>query len=67
MIMWEKYKEWLKSEFTRLKDFLALSVKPNAGYAHVLQDGGAPKDGVLEDLGPEVWEDFQTGFLDLPA
>jgi glycine cleavage system H lipoate-binding protein/ABC-type phosphate transport system substrate-binding protein len=67
LVMWEKYKEWLKSEFSRLKDFLALSVKPNAEYAHVLQDGGELKDGILEDLGPEVWEDFQTNFLDLPA
>jgi glycine cleavage system H lipoate-binding protein/ABC-type phosphate transport system substrate-binding protein len=67
MIMWQKYKEWLKSEFSRLKDFLALCVKPDTEYAHVLQDGGVPRDGVLEDLGPEVWEDFQTSFLDLPA
>ncbi len=67
MFMWEKYREWLKSEFSRLRDFLAGSVKPNAEYAHVLQDGGEPKDGLLEDLGPEVWEDFQTNFLDFPA
>jgi glycine cleavage system H lipoate-binding protein len=67
LIMWEKYKEWLKGEFSRLKDFVALSIKPNAAYAHLLQDGGAPKDGILENLGPEVWEDFQTNFLDQPA
>ena len=34
-------------------------------YAHVvLQDGGVIKEGVLSDFGPEVWEDFQSNFLD---
>jgi glycine cleavage system H lipoate-binding protein len=65
LIMEEKYKEWLKSEFSRLKDFLAALLKPDAvEYAHgILQDGGELKDGVLKDLGPEVWEDFQTNFI----
>ena len=67
LIMWEKYKGWLKSEFSRLKDFLAVSIKPDVEYAHTLQDGGELKDGILMDLGPEVWEDFQTNFLNLPA
>ena len=61
----DKYKQWIKSEFSRLKDFLAASVKPNVDYAHVLQDGGELRDGILEDLGPEVWEDFQTNFIDV--
>jgi hypothetical protein len=30
----------------------------------MLQDGGEIKDGVLSDLSPEVWEDFQTNFID---
>jgi len=65
LITGKKYKEWLKSEFSRLKDFLAASVKSNVEYAHVLQDGGELRDGILEDLGPEVWEDFQTNFIDV--
>ncbi len=37
----------------------------NAVYNHVvLQDGGELKDNVLADLGPEVWEEFQTKFID---
>jgi glycine cleavage system H lipoate-binding protein/ABC-type phosphate transport system substrate-binding protein len=64
--MAEKYKAWLLNEFSRLKDFLAVSLKVNKlEYEHVvLQDGGYLKDSILEDLGPEVWEDFQTNFLD---
>jgi glycine cleavage system H lipoate-binding protein len=62
----EKYKEWLQDEFLRLKDFLAHSIRSNKSvYAHViLQDGGELTDNVLADLGPEVWEDFQTNFID---
>ncbi len=62
----EKYKCWLGSEFTRLKDFLAATLKPDSlAYNYVvLQDGGTFKDGVLADFGPKVWEDFQTNFLD---
>ena len=66
LTMAEKNKEWLKNEFTRLKDFLAFSLKSNADeYSHiVLQDGGEIREGVLADLGPRVWEDFQTNFID---
>ena len=62
----EKYKEWIKNEFTRLKDFLSITLNtklPEHAYV-VLQDGGIIKDNVLADLGPEVWEEFQTNFID---
>ena len=66
LFMGEKYKEWLRKEFSRLKDFLAHSLKGNeVENVHiVLQDGGELKDGILENLGPAVWEDFQTQFID---
>jgi len=64
--MADKYKRWLDTEFPRVKDFLAATLKPDSlEYAHVvLQDGGVLKDGILSDFGPEIWEDFQTNFLD---
>lgn len=64
--MADKYRKWIQNEFSRLKDFLATSLKVNkTEYENVvLQDGGALKDSILENLGPEVWEDFQTNFLD---
>jgi glycine cleavage system H lipoate-binding protein/ABC-type phosphate transport system substrate-binding protein len=62
----DKYKTWLKDEFVRLKDFLAKALNGNSPeYAVVLQDGGAIKNHVLADLKPEVWEDFQTAFIDV--
>lgn len=66
LFLGDTYKEWLKTEFSRFKDFIAASIKGNnAEYAQIiLQDGGELKDGILADLGPEVWEDFQTSFID---
>ena len=62
----EKYREWLEDEFTRLKDFLANSANANERVFNqlVLQDGGELTDQVLANLSPEVWEDFQTQFID---
>lgn len=64
--MADRYSRWLKDEFTRLKDFFTVALNNDkVQYAGiVLQDGGALKDNILSELGPEVWEDFQTGFLD---
>jgi glycine cleavage system H lipoate-binding protein len=65
MFMAEKYREWLKNEFSRLKDFFATSLRSNDPvYAHiVLQDGGEIADNTLAELGPEVWEEFQNKFI----
>mgnify|MGYP006280700763 CR=1 FL=1 len=64
----ESYQEWLKNEFNRLKDFIAHSANLDKTVYNsvVLQDGGALKDHVLEELGPEAWEEFQTKFIDTP-
>ncbi len=66
MVMAEQYKLWIKSEFARLRDFMASALNAHAPqYAHIaLQDGGELTDGILAELGPEIWEDFQHGFLD---
>lgn len=66
LIMEKKYKEWLRNEFSRLKDFLSVTIKPNTiEYSYsVLQDGGELQDGILAKFGPEIWEDFQTRFID---
>jgi len=61
-----QYKEWLKKEFVRLKDFIAASVKATS-VEHIpiiLQDGGVLRDGILENLGPTIWEEFQINFID---
>ena len=66
LFMAEKYKQFIKNEFSRLKEFLQVALKSDTErYAQVImQDGGEPRDGILSNLGPEVWEDFQTNFID---
>ncbi len=66
MFMSDRYTDWLKDEFARLREFFASSFRPDSvAYAHaVLQDGGEITDHVLADLDPEVWEDFQIHFID---
>jgi glycine cleavage system H lipoate-binding protein/ABC-type phosphate transport system substrate-binding protein len=66
LFMADKQRQFLKKEFSRLKDFLALALQGPEGnlIPVMLQDGGEIRDGVLSDLGPEVWEDFQTNFID---
>ena len=66
LTMAENYKTWLNGEFSRLKDFFtAVFTERTPEYATlVLQDGGHLEDGVLADLDPKVWEDFQTKFID---
>jgi glycine cleavage system H lipoate-binding protein len=66
LFMGEKQREFIKRELFRLKDFLTDAVNRYSGkYSGViLQDGGEISDGVLSEMGPEVWEDFQTNFID---
>jgi len=66
MLMAEKYREWMNNEFTRLKDFFQYSIHQHQPqFAQViLSDGGEIKDQILAQFGPEIWEDFQTQFID---
>jgi glycine cleavage system H lipoate-binding protein/ABC-type phosphate transport system substrate-binding protein len=66
LFMADKHRQYIKNEFTRLRDFLADILKAdNEKYAQVvLQDGGELIDNTLANLGPEVWEDFQSKFID---
>lgn len=60
-----KYTAQIREEFGRLRDFLAALAGTNdMRLAHVvLQDGGEIREGLLEEFGPEVWEEFQNKFL----
>ncbi|HNY03951.1 MAG TPA: hypothetical protein PKG48_15250, partial [Bacteroidales bacterium] len=61
----EKYSQWIREEFARLRDFLALHRYPGTQELAMvtMQDGGTLKEGILSELGPEAWEDFQASFL----
>ena len=65
MLMADTYWEWINNEFSRLKEFLQHAINTHQGSAQViLQDGGEIIDQPLSQLGPEIWEDFQTQFID---
>lgn len=59
--------DWAKKEVDRFKDFLASSMqKSSPGFSMVtLQDGGEIKDGALSDLPNDIWQEFQTDFLEV--
>lgn len=65
LLLCEKYKESLSNEFNRLKEFFS-SLIINNNCKLVLQDGGEIKENILENYGPDVWEDFQNKFIDYP-
>ena len=68
LLMGNPYKQWLKKEFQRLKEFLTDTIRTeNTVYGHVLQDGGEIREHILKDLGPEMWEDFQNNFMDVAS
>ncbi len=66
LFMAGKHRIFIKDEITRLKDFLTGFINNDSvKYAPVImQDGGGLMDSPLENMGPEVWEDFQTKFID---
>lgn len=65
--MAEYHREWLKYEFSRLKDFLARSLSAHDSIPVTYQEGGELIDHVLKDMNPQIWEDFQKKFIDTSA
>jgi glycine cleavage system H lipoate-binding protein/ABC-type phosphate transport system substrate-binding protein len=66
LTMAEKHRQFIMNEMARIRDFMAevLAGKNMEPSPLVLQDGGALMDGPLADMSPEVWEEFQTRFID---
>lgn len=66
LLMADSFREFLRKEYSRLKDFIA-ELAPEAGLKSVmpvLQDGGELNDNLLESASPITWEEFQKSFLD---
>jgi len=61
----QPYAEWLSMELTRLKEYFTSTLKTDKSddFVPVLQDGGEINEGVLSWMGPEIWEEFQAGFI----
>jgi len=63
--MGEPYTDWLKAEGARLKEFFTsvLKLQDKNEVSLTMQDGGEISGSILESFGPEVWEEFQEGFI----
>jgi glycine cleavage system H lipoate-binding protein len=66
LFMSEKQKQFIKSEIARIKDFLAIVLRGSDPELAplVLQDGGVLRDGLLADMSPRIWEEFQEKIID---
>ena len=64
LFMADKHRQFIMSEITRIKDFLSSLLNNDSLQPVVLQDGGMLRDGLLAEMSPEVWEEFQTKILD---
>ena len=58
----QEAKEWIKSEINRFREFLNEETSAPS-TALVLQDGGLPMFGVLQDLDAKVLQRFEKEFL----
>lgn len=65
MMMVNEYSKWIGFEMNRMRDFFASISAGNTPQDHqtVLQDGGEPQPEALKNCCPEVWENFQTSFI----
>jgi len=54
---------WLQEELGRLRDFIAESTQIGSPVPVLLQDGGTPVEGLLDDFSPEQCERFEQQFL----
>ncbi|HOI31373.1 MAG: hypothetical protein PHG67_12545 [Bacteroidales bacterium] len=64
LMMVNEYSKWINFEMNRLRDFFAsISASNNMHPQIVLQDGGEPQADILKNCSPEVWENFQTSFI----
>jgi glycine cleavage system H lipoate-binding protein/ABC-type phosphate transport system substrate-binding protein len=65
LMMVNEYSKWIGFEMNRMRDFFASISAGNTPQGHqtVLQDGGEPQPEALKNCCPEVWENFQTSFI----
>jgi glycine cleavage system H protein len=55
---------WMKTEFAKLRDFMATAAASQEAYGAVsLQDGGEPMPGMLSRVSPELCTRFEAQFL----
>ncbi len=66
LILGEKAQQWIQQERARLRDVLAFAERKYdlSPQPVLLQEGGEITDHVLKSLPPEIWDEFQSEFID---
>lgn len=59
----EKPAEWLAQQTERAKEFFRIQLRH--GQLALMQDGGVPADGLLQECDAEVWKAFKDSFVAL--
>ncbi len=63
LLLGTETREWMRSEFARLRDFFAGIGRTNHLAPALLQDGGPPMAGIMKTMDDSVWQDFEHEFL----
>lgn len=66
LILGDKARQWMQNERGRLRDVLVFALQKYDSQLQpvLLQEGGELADGALEELPKEIWEEFQSEFID---
>ncbi|MGA9407375.1 MAG: hypothetical protein WBW71_09615 [Bacteroidota bacterium] len=63
LLLGEGSRAWIQHELGRLRDFIAGLTQVGSPVPVLLQDGGAPVEGLIKDLSAEQCESFEKQFL----
>ncbi len=63
LLLGNETREWMRTEFARLRDFFAGVTQTGQVAPAYLQDGGPPMAGIMRNMSDEVWQNFETEFL----
>jgi glycine cleavage system H lipoate-binding protein len=63
MLLGEETSKWIGGEFRRLRDVFAGIGDRSSLVPALLQDGGPPIAGAMQQMNEEVWERFENEFL----
>ena len=56
-------REWVSREVQRLKVFLAMIAPQHPVLGTTMQDGGLPREGLIDELSDAEWRKLQDGFF----
>lgn len=65
LLLGEESRGWIRDEFARLRDLFAGVGDPGVLSPAMLQDGGPPVAGAMQEMDEQVWRRFEDEFLNV--